>query len=81
MMIISFVGEEGAADDLLCCLAHSKESLLIFHGATREPHFDAVGRDALDGRIVEGHQQLHTDVLSPEHFRKVQTLLGLLCDS
>ena len=40
-----------------------------------------VGEDALDGRALEGHQKLLTDVIFPEHSVEVQKLLCLLNDS
>ena len=63
----AFVGREGASDDLLCCLDHSLETLPICHVAVGEPHHDAVGRDALDGRAIESQQQLLADVTFTEH--------------
>ena len=32
-----------------------------------EPHCDARGQDARHGRSLEGHQQLLTDVIFPNH--------------
>ena len=38
-----------------------------------EPHCDAVGQNALDGRAGKGHQLLLTDVIFSEHSQEVQT--------
>ena len=46
-----------------------------------QPHHDAEGQDALDGRGIECQQQLLTIVIFPEHFSEVQMLLRLLDDS
>lgn len=69
------MAEEESANDLLCLLDHSLESLHISQIALGEPHGNAVGQDAVKGRILEDHQQLLINVNFPKHSQEMQTLL------
>ena len=48
---------------IFCVVLTSLWSLPIYHGIGGEPHRDAVGQYALKCRVVEGHQQLLTDII------------------
>ena len=57
---------------IFCALLTTLWSLSL---SASVPHRDAVGQDALDGRVVQGHQRLLTDVIFAEHSMEVLTLL------
>lgn len=63
----------GEGDDTRGYLHHPLESPLLCLSAAREPNWDAVREDALDGGAVEGHQRLLADGVLPN-----QTLPGFL---
>ena len=71
---------ERAADDLLCCPNYPLKPLPVCHGAAAVPCCNAVCQQALNGRAVEGQQQVGVQVVLPEDPQEVQPLLSLLDD-
>ena len=64
-------GGEGAASDPLGGVNHSLEFLPVCLSALWKPHWDAERQNTLDGGALEGHQQLLSHVVLPEHPEEV----------